>query len=182
MVPPVSQSTGAQQGPAAVTVAAEPVAVVGMACRYPGGIDSPAAYWRLLVEGRHVIREGPQGRWDFEAFFDPDIDVPGRCTSRWAGYFDDITGFDAAFFGISPREATTMDPQHRLLIELVDELPGERVPGHVEGLVEAFVERAFGPLSPQHRQHHRETPHTRSPRQLSPRKSAICSKVRKPRS
>ncbi|MFI9385711.1 SDR family NAD(P)-dependent oxidoreductase [Kutzneria sp. NPDC052558] len=99
-------------------LAREPIAVIGMSCRYPGGIDSPERFWSLLTQGRDVIREGPQGRWDFEAFYDPDVDVPGRCTSRWAGYFDDITGFDASFFGISPREATTMDPQHRLMIEL----------------------------------------------------------------
>jgi acyl transferase domain-containing protein/NADPH:quinone reductase-like Zn-dependent oxidoreductase/acyl carrier protein len=101
-----------------VLLVREPVAVIGMSCRYPGGIDSPERFWQLLVRGEHVIREGPQGRWDVDAFYDPDVDVPGRCTSRWAGYFDDITGFDAAFFGISPREATTMDPQHRLMIEL----------------------------------------------------------------
>jgi acyl transferase domain-containing protein/acyl carrier protein len=101
-----------------VQLAREPIAVIGMSCRYPGGIDSPERFWQLLVQGRDVIREGPHGRWDVEAFYDPDVDVPGRCTSRWAGYFDDITGFDAAFFGISPREATTMDPQHRLMIEL----------------------------------------------------------------
>ena len=123
MVPRVSQTLDIQpdtveEANVERASAVEPIAVVGMACRYPGGIDSPAAFWRLLVQGEHVIREGPEGRWDFEAFFDPDVDVPGRCTSRWAGFFDDITGFDAAFFGISPREATTMDPQHRLLIEL----------------------------------------------------------------
>ncbi|MEV6609151.1 type I polyketide synthase [Kutzneria sp. NPDC051319] len=101
-----------------VQLAREPIAVIGMSCRYPGGIDSPERFWQLLVQGRDVIREGPHGRWDVDAFYDPDVDVPGRCTSRWAGYFDDITGFDAAFFGISPREATTMDPQHRLMIEL----------------------------------------------------------------
>jgi len=99
-------------------LAREPIAVIGMSCRYPGGIDSPERFWQLLTQGRDVIREGPHGRWDVDAFYDPDVDVPGRCTSRWAGYFDDITGFDASFFGISPREATTMDPQHRLMIEL----------------------------------------------------------------
>ncbi|AHH94691.1 Phthioceranic/hydroxyphthioceranic acid synthase [Kutzneria albida DSM 43870] len=118
MVPRMSQPTDVRADVPARAVTGDPIAIVGMACRYPGGVEDPAAFWRLLVQGRDVIREGPQGRWDFEAFFDPDIDVPGRCTSRWAGYFDDITGFDAAFFGISPREATTMDPQHRLLIEL----------------------------------------------------------------
>ena len=78
-----------------VKLAREPIAVIGMSCRYPGGIDSPERFWQLLVQGRDVIREGPHGRWDVDAFYDPDVDVPGRCTSRWAGYFDDITGFDA---------------------------------------------------------------------------------------
>ncbi|MEV4383069.1 SDR family NAD(P)-dependent oxidoreductase [Streptosporangium sp. NPDC049644] len=103
---------------AADTVASEPIAVIGLSCRLPGGADSPEALWRLLVEGRDAVREGPHERWDVDAFYDEDPDVPGRTTSRWAGYLDDIAGFDAAFFGITAREAAAMDPQHRLLLEV----------------------------------------------------------------
>ena len=95
----------------------EPIAIVGLACRFPGGADDPAAYWKLLVEGRDAIREVPAERWAIDAWFDADPDVPGRMSVREGGFLDRVESFDAAFFGISPREAQTMDPQQRLVLE-----------------------------------------------------------------
>jgi acyl transferase domain-containing protein/NADPH:quinone reductase-like Zn-dependent oxidoreductase/surfactin synthase thioesterase subunit/acyl carrier protein len=96
----------------------EQIAIVGMACRMPGGVESVDDLWRLLIEKKDPVREGPFDRWDVDAFYDPDPETPGRCNTRWAATLDDITGFDAAFFGISPGEAASMDPQHRLLLEV----------------------------------------------------------------
>jgi acyl transferase domain-containing protein len=95
----------------------EPIAVIGMACRFPGGADDPAAFWELLQEGRDAICEVPSDRWDIEAYFDLNPDAPGRISARNGGFLSKIDEFDAAFFGIAPREALTIDPQHRLLLE-----------------------------------------------------------------
>ena len=95
----------------------EPVAVVGLACRFPGAADADE-FWRLLEEGRDAIREVPSERWNVEAYFDPDAGAVGKMNTRFGGFIDDIEGFDAAFFDISPREATSMDPQHRHLLEV----------------------------------------------------------------
>jgi 3-oxoacyl-(acyl-carrier-protein) synthase/SAM-dependent methyltransferase/acyl carrier protein len=95
----------------------EPIAIIGMACRFPGA-ETPEAFWRLLDEGRTAIREVPADRWDSAQLFDADRDAPGRIAVRAAGFLDDIAGFDAAFFGIAPREAASMDPQQRLLLEV----------------------------------------------------------------
>ena len=95
-----------------------PVAVVGIGCRFPGGADTPAAFWRLLCEGRDAIREVPADRWDVDAWFDADVEAPAKMSVRHGGFLDRVDGFDAAFFGISPREALTMDPQQRLALEV----------------------------------------------------------------
>ncbi|MEU1519506.1 beta-ketoacyl synthase N-terminal-like domain-containing protein [Streptomyces sp. NPDC005811] len=95
----------------------EPVAVVGLSCRYPGGADSPAAFWDLLVEGRDGIGDGAE-RWAPYAQAGPEQEAVVRATTSRGGFLDDIAGFDAEFFGIAPREAELMDPQQRLLLEL----------------------------------------------------------------
>ena len=97
---------------------AEPIAIVGMACRFPGGVYDPASYWRLLCDGVDAIRETPPDRWDVDAFYDPDPTAPGKMNTRWGGFLDRIADFDNHFFGISDREALRIDPQQRLLLEL----------------------------------------------------------------
>ncbi|MEP7048695.1 MAG: SDR family NAD(P)-dependent oxidoreductase [Pseudomonadota bacterium] len=96
----------------------EPIAVVGVGCRLPGGVSTPEAYWELLANGVDAVTEVPKQRWDADAVFDPDPDAEGKSYTRWGGFIDQVAGFDAQFFGISPREAVSMDPQHRLLLEV----------------------------------------------------------------
>lgn len=98
--------------------AREPIAIIGIGCRIPGGVDSPESFWRLLENGTDAIREVPTDRWDAEALFDPDPDVAGRMTTKAGGFLDRVDGFDPAAFGIAPREAASMDPQQRLLLEV----------------------------------------------------------------
>ena len=95
---------------------AEPIAIVGMGCRFPGA-SGPEEYWSLLCEGRDAIREVPASRWDNDALFHPDPATPGKMYTRRGGFIDAIDQFDSAFFGVSPREAARMDPQQRLLME-----------------------------------------------------------------
>lgn len=97
------------------------IAIIGMGCRFPGGIESPRQFWDLLSRGGDAIREVPAERWDAEALFAADSAAPGRTYARRGGFLNGIDQFDAEFFGISPREAAHVDPQQRLLLETAHE-------------------------------------------------------------
>ena len=95
----------------------EPIAIVGMSCRLPGGAN-PAAFWEFLARGGDAVTETPAGRWDVDAYYDPNPDAPGKMYTNRGAYLEDFDRFSPTFFGISPREAQYMDPQQRLLLEL----------------------------------------------------------------
>ncbi len=115
----------------------EPVAIIGLACRFPGGANSPDEYWRLIRDGIDAIKEVPPERWDNKAHYDPNPDTAGKTYTSHGGFLDDVDKFDPQLFNISPREAAGMDPQQRLFLEVawealehaaqaVDQLGGSR--------------------------------------------------------
>jgi acyl transferase domain-containing protein/NAD(P)-dependent dehydrogenase (short-subunit alcohol dehydrogenase family) len=126
----------------------EPIAIVGIGCRLPGGVSSPEALWRLLADGVDAIREVPPDRWNAAAFFDADAGRAGKSISRWGGFVEQpIADFDALFFGIAPREAVQLSPMQRWLLEVTWEaledagIPPERLAGSATGVfVGAFTD------------------------------------------
>jgi acyl transferase domain-containing protein/acyl carrier protein len=129
----------------------EPIAIVGMACRFPGAPDLDA-YWRLLCDGVDATREVPADRWDAEAWYDPDPQRPGRINTRRGAFLDRIDEFDPLFFGISPREASEMDPQQRLILELAWEaledagLPPRGLAGSRTGVFAGVIAHDYAEL------------------------------------
>ncbi len=117
----------------------EPIAVVGLSCRFPGAEDAEA-YWRLLRDGVDAVTETPSSRWSVADLYDPDPDAPGKLATRWGGYLAAPADFEPQFFGISPREAATLDPQQRLLLEVAWEAledagyPPDRLIGSLTGV------------------------------------------------
>ena len=96
---------------------AQPIAIIGMGCRFPGA-NTPEEYWDVISDQRTMFREIPPDRWDAEAFYDEDHDTPAKIATKWCSFVDNFDKFDSLFFGIAPREARKMDPQQRLLLEV----------------------------------------------------------------
>ncbi|MCU1501091.1 MAG: hypothetical protein JWM12_445, partial [Ilumatobacteraceae bacterium] len=139
-------------------LAAEPIAIICMGCRFPGGADSPDAFWSLLERRVDAVREVPPERWDVNAFYDSDPSTPGKMNWRRGGFLDQVDQFDAAFFGIAPREAARMDPQQRLLLEVAFEAldragqSREQLAGSLTGVFIAatlldYADRQYGSLA-----------------------------------
>lgn len=117
----------------------DPIAIVGMGCRFPGAND-PASFWNLLRDGVDAITEVPPDRFNIDDYYDPELGKPGKMNTRWGGFISDVDRFDADFFGITPREVQSMDPQHRILLEVAYEaledggIPLERIAGSNAGV------------------------------------------------
>lgn len=118
-----------------LTCEKEPIAIVGIGCRFPGNANSPEAFWKLLRDGVNAITEVPAERWSLRALYDPNREKAGKIYTRTGGFIEDVDQFDAQFFGISPREAVRIDPQHRLLLEVAYEAldDGGQVPKGLAG-------------------------------------------------
>ncbi|MCB0171116.1 MAG: type I polyketide synthase [Anaerolineae bacterium] len=99
----------------------EPVAITGIGCRFPGGANHPEAFWSLLENGVDAISKVPADRWDSDALYDPKPGTPGKITTQWGGFLNQVDQFDPDYFGISPREALRMDPQQRIFLEVATE-------------------------------------------------------------
>ncbi|HYR57289.1 MAG TPA: polyketide synthase, partial [Chthoniobacteraceae bacterium] len=95
----------------------ERIAIIGIGCRFPGGVNDTESFWKLLVDGREAVIDVPPDRWNVERLYDPEPGIAGKTFAKRGGFLDQIDLFDPQFFGISPREAPYVDPQHRLLLE-----------------------------------------------------------------
>ena len=130
----------------------EPIAIIGMGCRFPGGADTPAAFWRLLSNGVDAITEVPKNRWDIDAYYDAAPEAAGKTYARHGGFLAGLEDFDPQFFNIAPREALKLDPQQRLLLEVSHEaledagIPGERVAGTATGVYVGISSADFSQL------------------------------------
>ena len=131
----------------------EPIAVVGIGCRFPGGVDGPERFWELLAGGLDAIGEIPPDRWEAFTGGSPGAAALLAETNRLGGFLDDVAGFDAEFFGISPREAAAMDPQQRLLLEVAWEalehagIPPESLRGTATGVFVGACSQEYGQLT-----------------------------------
>ena len=147
-----SSSVAAERRTAQAPAALEPIAVIGMGCRFPGGANDPDTFWRLLKDGVDAVSDVPPERWSAQYFFDPDPATPGKTYARRGGFLADIDRFDAQFFGIAPREAAFMDPQQRLLLEVCWEAledagqVAERLSGSETGVFVGISTHDYGDL------------------------------------
>ena len=137
-----------------------PIAIIGIGCRFPGGANGPRQFWNMLANGLDAVAEAPATRPGFRDLYDSDPHVPGRLYSRWGGFLENVELFDANFFGVSPREASRIDPQHRLLLELMWEacedagLPPSRLAGSRTGVFIGISTHDYGDMQmyPQNRE------------------------------
>ena len=147
-----------EQGSAAVG-GAEPIAIIGLGCRFPGGVESPESFWRLISEGGDAVAEVPVERWSADAYYDPDSSRPGRMNTRWGSWLPRLDEFDTAFFGLAPRETARMDPQQRVVLEVcaealedagqtLEQLAGSRTGVYVGTHVNDYAWMAFAGGSP----------------------------------